>query len=202
MAEILKTDYNSVEAARKALLQGEVIAFPTETVYGIGVLYGNEQGMEKIQSIKGRDTEKPFQLLIPCAEYAQRYALTDNKYVQAFMDKFWPGPLTLVLPTVAGGTCGLRVPVSKWLCVLMRRLDSGITASSANYTGEVEPLTVTEISTQLGSSLGMIIDGGKSFVGKASTVVAVSEEGELEVFREGVVTQYEMYRVVEEIRNS
>lgn len=202
MVEILRTDYNSLAVAEKALLQGQVIAFPTETVYGIGVLHGNEEGLSRIQQIKGRDAKKPFQVLIPDIRYAARYASADNKFAQAFMESFWPGALTLVLPAADGTTCGLRVPVSKWLCMLMRRLDCGLIASSANYSGENDAVTVQEISKQLGSSLGLIIDGGKSYVGKPSTVVAVDEDGKLEVFREGAITQYEMYRVIEKVRNS
>ena len=187
MVDILRADYRSIKIAAKALLDGEVIAFPTETVYGIGVSYGNSKGIEKLRLMKGRDADKPFQILIPNISYVARYANCDNEKTEALMHAFWPGAMTLVLPDINGETCGLRIPDNKWLRVLMLEIGCGIIATSANISGEKPATNAEEIDEALGIDLGLIIDGNNTVLGEGSSVVGIDKDGELEIFRQGAI---------------
>ncbi len=195
MVEILRADYRSLKTACDALLDGKVIAFPTETVYGLGVLQGNDTGVEMLRKIKGREQEKPFQILIPTVAYAEKYAQCDDSGAQALMHAFWPGPLTLVLPDHNGGTSGLRIPNNKWLRVLMLELKGALIATSANFATETPANSVDKISDKLKNELAVIIDGGKSEIGQGSTVAGISDKGEIEVFRHGSITAEELNKV-------
>ncbi len=195
MVDILRADYRSLKPACDALLDGKVIAFPTETVYGLGVLHGSDSGIELLRKIKGREQEKPFQILIPTVAYAEKYAQCTDSGAQALMNTFWPGPLTLILPDHNGGTSGLRIPNNKWLRVLMLELKCALIATSANFATETPANSVTEISEKLKSELALIIDDGKSEIGQGSTVAGISDKGEIEVFRHGSITAEELNKV-------
>ncbi len=187
MTDILKADYRSLKPACDALLNGGVIAFPTETVYGIGVIADNPGALEALRQLKGREAEKPFQILIPRTSWASKYANTEHPGAQRLMQAFWPGPLTLVLPTADGNTNGLRVPDNKWLHLLMLEIGCGIVATSANIAGGMPANSATEIDKDLGSKIELIIDDGIAAVGEGSSVAGIAETGELEIFRHGAI---------------
>lgn len=189
MAEILKADYRSLKAACTALQEGKVIAFPTETVYGIGVMHGNKEGIELLRKIKGREQDKPFQILIPNTGYASKYVNTDHPRAEVLMNSFWPGPLTLVMEDLDGGTSGLRVPNNKWLRVLMFELGCGLVATSANISGDEPAISAESINESLGEDLSLIIDGGEAAIGESSTVAAITLDGNLEIYREGALPE-------------
>ena len=203
MAEILKADYRSINKACDILLAGKMIAFPTETVYGIGVLTDNPSALEDMRRLKGREPDKPFQILIPSIHYAYRYASWDNPGAEALMNAFWPGPLTLVLPGTAdvGGTSGLRVPANKWLRVLMFELKCGLFATSANPAGETPATSPETISKSISENIGLIIDGGESQIGEGSTVVGITDSEELEIFRHGAIPKSKLQAVYQKNSN-
>lgn len=185
MARIVTADEATLPAAAAELRAGGVLAFPTETVYGIGTLRGNAAGMEQMRRIKGRDAEKPFQILIPAPEYAEKCAEV-SPLARRLIERFFPGPLTLVLPDGTGGTAGIRMPQNDWLLRLMKLLDCALVATSANRSGEPPATTASMAETALGEDLALIIDGGPSKVGAASTVAQLCGD-KIKILRAGVI---------------
>ena len=202
MAEILRADYRSIKPACDALLAGKMIAFPTETVYGLGVLTDKPAAAEDMRRLKGREQDKPFQILIPSIRYAYRYATWDNPGAEALMRTFWPGPLTLILPGIdgTGATSGLRIPADKWIRVLMLELKCGLFATSANHSGDKPATSAASISKNISDNIGLIIENGNSEIGEGSTVAGISDSGELEIFRHGAITEAELQAVYQQNR--
>ena len=183
------SDTTSLAAARAVLLNGGVLVFPTETVYGMGVLFGDARAEEKLRRLKGRDAAKPFQVLVPDAAAAEKAAVL-TPAARRVLAKFWPGALTAVLPARANPamTIGLRAPDHPWLQALLRTLPAGITATSANLAGEPPARTAAEAEAAVGGLVELVLDGGPSALGRASTVAGLVND-ELKIFREGAVTE-------------
>ena len=185
--------------ARETLPRGGVVAFPTETVYGLGALYGDAAAAQRLRAIKGRDAAKPFQVLVAGVAAAERLARL-TPAARRVLETFWPGPLTLVLPALADGaggansadarpaTIGLRAPDHPWLQSLLQTLPTGLTATSANLAGEPPATDAAAALAALGGQVDLFIDGGPSAIGQASTVAALVE-GELKILRPGSITE-------------
>lgn len=191
--KIISADDAAIPQAIEVFNNDGVVAFATETVYGIGVRHGSVVGADRMREIKGRDADKPFQVLLPSSDLVSRYALIDNDFAVKLMEKFWPGPLTLVLPTESSESVGLRVPESEWLCTLMKEMDSAITATSANYSAQPAAVTAEEVCASIGEDVDLIIDGGPCRVAEASSVVGVGEGG-IKIFREGAIKEEELLK--------
>lgn len=151
------------------LKSGGVIAFPTETVYGIGALIGSRKGINKIFKLKKRPRNKPLQILVPSLAEARKIAKF-NPAALALARKEWPGPLTLVLPALKGKkTIGVRVPDHPLTLNLLRKTGP-LAATSANESGRKPALTAIDVIAAL-PDLDLVIDGGKAKLGKASRVI-------------------------------
>ena len=183
MSQILKIDSNAASAqARKVLLQGGVIAFPTDTFYGLGVDPFNWEAVERIFTVKGRDKNKPLLLLISTREQLKTLVKEITPAHSALIQKFWPGPLTLlfephsVIPkNVSAGRIGIRQPGNPMTRNLISALSQPITAPSANLSGEEPPVTAEQVQQSLGDQLDLILDGGTCQGGKPSTLVDTLE---------------------------
>jgi len=173
---------NDIRTAVALLRTGETVAFPTETVYGLGADATNPLGIEKIFRIKGRPADHP--LIVHIGDVAQLDLWADaiSGTVWKLADRFWPGPLTLILPRqkgvlreITGGqnTIGVRVPDHPVAIALLKTFGSGIAAPSANRFGRVSPTTAQHVREELGSSVGMILDGGPCRVGVESTILSL-----------------------------
>ena len=184
----------AINWAAALIRSGGVIAFPTDTVYGIGVSAFHENAIEKIYQVKGRSTLKAIPILLGDPENAEQITPPLSAAVKGLTEEFWPGALTLVLPllpTLPGNlsptpTIGLRVPDHKFTRALLRATGP-LAATSANLSGEPSALTAAEVLAQLGSRVDLILDGGPSPGGKASTVVDCTSD-EPVVLREGPFT--------------
>lgn len=179
-----------------ALQQGKVVAFPTDTVYGLGVDASNRVAVERLYEVKGRDRNQPLQVLVSSLEQAQRIAEFSPKAL-VVAKHFWPGALTMVLPrkssalvteAVSGDrqTIGLRWPDADHLIELLQELGKPIAASSANRGGEAPLTTAREIAAQL--PVACVLEAVESLSGQASTVVEIRDE-ELKILREGSISQ-------------
>ncbi|MCX5751562.1 MAG: L-threonylcarbamoyladenylate synthase [Candidatus Saganbacteria bacterium] len=161
----------SIETAKKALSQGSIIAFPTETVYGIGIDFKNAEAIKKIYQLKGREFNKPLQILI--ADFEQLKNLIEPQKCELI--KYWPGPLTLIFYKKDGtGKVGIRMPNYPLLQKLLKETGP-IAATSANLSGQPDALTADEVA-RIFPDIDLILDGGKATIGIASTVVDVTEE--------------------------
>jgi L-threonylcarbamoyladenylate synthase len=180
-----------------ALAQGDVVAIPTETVYGLAVLPTRE-GVEKLLAAKQRSAEKGIQLLIDSMEQATQIAVVTDT-ARRLADAFWPGGLTIVVsrrpdvevPEALGGgrpTIGLRMPDHEVPRALARSLGP-IAASSANVSGEPDATTAQRVAETLGDEVALILDDGPVRGGTASTVVDCTDTaGSVRVLREGAIS--------------
>ena len=192
-----------VQAAAEILRKGGVVAIPTDTLYGLAASPFIPAAVERIFRIKGRPENAPIPLLIAASQDLHRYAVDVPEVAMALAEAFWPGGLTMVLAratsipdAVSGGrdTVGLRVPDSVVARGLADELGSPITGTSANVSGTPGIATAEEVESELGSKVDMVIDGGAAPVGKASTVLDLSNERP-RLLREGAVSKAEIEAV-------
>ena len=185
MSQILKVESN-IEAvsshARKVLLQGGVIAFPTDTFYGLGVDPFNQSAVDRIFKIKGRKKNKPLLLLISSRALLKTLVKDITPAHYLLMQGFWPGPLTLLFEprsviskNLSAGRIGIRQPGNSMTRDLISFIGQPITAPSANIEGEVPPTTAKQVDQSLGKSLDLIIDGGTCPGGEPSTIIDLKE---------------------------
>ena len=176
-----------IEKAAKALIDGHLVAFPTETVYGLGADATNEKAVSRIYSVKGRPTDHPLIVHISSINQLEKWAIDIQKYAIKLARDFWPGPMTLILKRsavakdyITGGqsNVGLRVPHQPIALALLAEFEKngglGIAAPSANRFGAVSPTTANDVSEELQTYLNMqdlILDGGQCSVGLESTII-------------------------------
>jgi L-threonylcarbamoyladenylate synthase len=193
-----------VSRAAELLRTGELVAFPTETVYGLGADARNPQSVAKIFAAKGRPADHPLIVHLPDASHLDRWAVDIPETAHKLAAAFWPGPLTLILkrqPSVSdaitGGqdTVGLRVPNHPLALQLLREFDGGVAAPSANRFGRVSPTTAAHVREELGDAVALILDGGPCAVGIESTILDLSGR-EARVLRPGMLDSEAMARVL------
>ena len=169
-----------IPQAIEILRAGGLVAFPTETVYGLGADATNASAVQHIFTAKGRPGTNPLIVHVADAERARRYAAIWPEAAQILSQTFWPGPLTLVLPkqsnivdevTAGRGTVGLRAPDHPLTLELLRRWDGPLAGPSANRSNHVSPTTAEHVRQELGDAVEMILDGGPCRVGIESTVL-------------------------------
>lgn len=197
--EILPTSTaEAIAQAIEALQRGELVAFPTDTVYGVGALAFNGQAVESIYAAKDRPAEKAIPILIGDREDLEKVAGTIPDAARQLAARFWPGPLTILVPkrldlpeaVSATATVGVRVPDHEVARALLRRAGP-LAVTSANISGSRSPVTAEEVYEQLGGRISLIIDGGKTPGGIPSTLVDCTAS-ELKVLREGPLSLAEL----------
>ena len=198
--EFVKIDYEKplapqLEGAAKILAEGGLVAFPTETVYGLGGNALNADAAKHIYAAKGRPSDNPLIVHIAKPSDAEKYAITSDLY-EKLAKAFMPGPLTVVLPkrdivplSVTGGldTVGIRCPGNPVARELIRLAGVPIAAPSANLSGRPSPTTAAHCVDDLDGRVDCIIDGGESEVGLESTIVKIMGDS-LTVLRPGAIT--------------
>ena len=185
---------NNLEQAAELLKQGELIAFPTETVYGLGAMVENETAVKKVYQAKGRPSDNPLIVHLAQAEDIYQYIDHYPVYLPQIMETFWPGPLTIVLPlkdqvfshSVTGGlaTCAFRVPASSLARELIK-MTGPLVAPSANTSGRPSPTTANHVYHDLQGKIAGVLDGGSARVGVESTVIDLSDGQEIFILRPG-----------------
>lgn len=189
-----------IERAVQLLKQGELVAFPTETVYGLGADASNPAAVAKIFAAKGRPADHPVIVHLPDIAHLDRWARDISPAARAVAEKYWPGPLTLILKRhpdvpdiVTGGqdTVGLRIPNHPLALELLHAFDGGIAAPSANKFGRISPTTAQHVRDDLGDEVALILDGGPCQVGIESTIVDMSSE-RTTVLRPGMLAGFDI----------
>ncbi len=188
-----------------ALLRaGELLAFPTETVYGLGADARNAQAVAKIFAAKGRPANHPLIVHLPDASHLAQWAREVPVEATQLARAFWPGPLTLILKradgvsnSVTGGqdTVGLRVPKHPLALELLQAFGSGIAAPSANRYGRISATTAAHVQEELGDAVSLILDGGPCEVGIESTILDLSR-GRAVILRPGAVRADDIAHVI------
>ena len=175
-------DEIGIEAA-KIIARGGVIAFRTDTFYGLGADPLNQAAVRKVRALKDRDDSKPILILLSDFNEADRFITEQSEVFTKVAARFWPGPLTLIgvahpeLPaelTAGTGTIGVRLPADEALRELVRVCGGALTATSANVTGQPPACTAAEVRNYFPSGLDLIIDGGEVIVTQASAVLDLS----------------------------
>jgi L-threonylcarbamoyladenylate synthase len=201
---ISKCTADTISNAARALIDGHLVAFPTETVYGLGADATNEKAVSRIYSVKGRPSDHPLIVHISSINKLDQWATDIPDYAIKLAREFWPGPMTLILPRsdlakdfVTGGqnNVGLRVPDQPIALALLRKFDAsggqGIAAPSANRFGAVSPTSAEAVTDELGDFLGqgdLILNGGSCQIGIESTIIDCTDTGP-RILRPGAVTE-------------
>lgn len=200
---IRQDDPGCVDEAVRLLWQGELICYPTDTVYGVGATATNDAAVKRLYAVKGRPLDKPMPLLIADAADAHLYAdLTP--LARSLMGRFWPGGLTLIMRKAEGfdslalageRKVGLRVPDQRVVREIIRGLREPIIGTSANRAGARPPASAQEAAFQLGEMVSLVIDGGASRLRQESTVLDTTTDPP-KVLREGVVSREELREAI------
>lgn len=189
-----KLTEKDIEISAKVLRNGEILAFPTETVYGVGVIFDNEAAFKKLVNLKKRPPNKPFQLMCSSLEQALKYVEAGPKAL-AIMKEFLPGELTVLvhskpgLPeqvTLGTGVVGIRVPASDFVQKMIAKVGKPCLVTSANRSGEPTSTKYEEVLKVFDGEIGGIVKGECTSL-VASTVVDVTSENEIKLIREGPV---------------
>jgi L-threonylcarbamoyladenylate synthase len=193
MSVVCRADRASIVRAARLLRDGSLVAFPTETVYGLGADASNPAAVRRIFEAKGRPADHPVIVHVADFDAAERWSSSMPDEARALAAAFWPGPLTLIVPraahvgdTVTGGqtSVGLRAPSHPVARALLAEFGNGIAAPSANRFGLVSPTTAQHVADDLGDAVDLILDGGACEVGIESTIVAFTPAGPM-VLRPG-----------------
>ena len=199
MSFISKCDATVIQGASQALSQGNLIAFPTETVYGLGADATNPDAVKRIYEVKGRPSDHPLIVHIASLDQMDQWAIDIPEYAITLARDFWPGPMTLVLKRstkakdfITGGqdTVALRVPAHPIALSLLQEFKEGIAAPSANRFGSVSPTTAEAVEQELKDYLSpqdLILDGGQCLVGVESTIIDCTKQTPF-ILRPGAIT--------------
>ncbi len=197
-------DATDMDRAAAVLRAGGLVAFPTETVYGLGADARNVDAVARIFAVKGRPTDHPLIVHLGDARQLAEWARDVPQSALQLAEAFWPGPLTLVLPRLAGvpdavtgglDTVALRVPGHPVALALLAAFGGGLAAPSANGYGRVSPTSAGDVVEELGDAVDMVLDGGRCAVGIESTIVDLSSDPP-RVLRPGPITERDLQRVL------
>jgi len=184
---VLKPTRPGLTRAAQLIRGGGVIAFPTDTVYGLGAAADDEVATKRVYRIKGRPVGMPLILMVAAESQLEGWVHIDSR-TEAIIRRWWPGPLTLILHAMGGGTLGVRIPKHKVALDLLRAAGPLMT-TSANLHGKDPAMTAEEAGALPG--LAAVLDGGKAPGGTASTVLDLTGP-EAHVLREGAISTPEL----------
>ena len=193
----------SIDLAIRYLNDDLLIGLPTETVYGLAALASRPKAIAKIFQVKARPTNHP--LILHLANYRQleKWAQDVPSYVQVLCEKFWPGPLTVILQrttkvcdeiTGARETVAIRIPNNQVALTLLKKLDDGLVAPSANRFGKVSPTSAKHVVDDLGDDVSLVLDGGDCEIGVESTILDCTRSMP-QILRSGAITKDELESV-------
>lgn len=184
--KLLPFDEPNVAVAAETLKAGGVVIVPTETVYGVACHPDFPEALERIRKMKGRDRDKPFQLLASSVEAVWVDGAARSPAAEQAAAN-WPGALTLVLPTSKGHSEGYRVPDLPLLQRLIALCDGLLRCTSVNLSGEPPAKDAREAASVLGEAVDLVLDGGPARLGVASTVASLGADGAVTILRQGSV---------------
>jgi L-threonylcarbamoyladenylate synthase len=209
MPEILKVSADNseesvLESAAAIVARGGVIAYPTETFYGLGADATNEQAVKRIYEIKGRNFINPISIIIGRPENLYPLVHRVSSAAQKLIQAFWPGALTIifkasdgVLPVLTAGTgkIGVRVSASNVAQLIAQKLGHPLTATSANLSGKPECSQASEVAKQIGNKIDAIVDFGPTIGDKVSTIIDVTCDPP-EILREGIIIRQSIENIL------
>lgn len=195
---LLTASSDTIRRALEILRAGGLVAFPTDTVYGVGALAFDGKAVESIYTAKDRPLEKAIPILIGDMDDLDKVAISIPSITLKLASRFWPGPLTILVPKKpelpesisATSTIGVRMPDHEIARALLRAAGP-MAVTSANISSQANPTTAEEVFAQLGGRIELIIDGGKTPGGMPSTLVDCTGD-EIKVLREGPISEEDL----------
>ncbi len=188
-------DYALIKEAAQVLSDGGIVALPTETVYGLGGRADNKAAVDKLYTIKKRPADKPFSFALGRLEDAVRdYFDVFPPFGYRLIERFWPGPLTIIYYAPKDEKIGVRIPAHPVTNEILRALNKAVYLPSANISGEKEAVSAAQVEKTLGGKIDLIVDGGKCDFGRPSTVVDLTEKP-FKTLREGVIPEGEIAKI-------
>jgi L-threonylcarbamoyladenylate synthase len=196
VVDAVNPDEDTLARAAALLREGGLVAFPTETFYGLGAAAGDRVAVRRVFDVKGRSDDKPLLVLVDSIAMAESLTGEMSPRARELMTRHWPGPLTLVLRARAGlppeltagtGTIGVRLSPHPVAQRLIRAVGGPVTAPSANREGAAPPTTAAEVLRIFDGAIDLVLDGGTTPGGPASSVVDVTAEAP-RVLRQGAVS--------------
>jgi L-threonylcarbamoyladenylate synthase len=198
---------DAIRRAAETLASGGLVAFPTDTVYGLAASIDRADAVARLYTAKGRPLDRPIPVLVSSREQVGRLASTVDRRAEPLMEHFWPGALTIVLPAAGWlpgevvrdtGQVGVRMPDHPQALAIIAAAGGALATTSANRSGEPEAATAAEVRTTLGEAVDLIIDGGPA--GRVpSTVVSVVGD-RLHLLRQGAIGLDQIRRIVPDLR--
>lgn len=196
---------HELDQAAQLIQQGEIVAFPTDTVYGLGADATNDAAVKKIFEAKGRPSNRPVSVLIADYKDIEKYAVDVSEAVFKLAEKFWPGPLTIILkngglfaPSVTPGieSVGLRMPDNPIAIDFIRKSKTPLATPSANTTGRPSPTIAEHVLEDLSGKISAVIDGGETSFGIESTVLDFSNPNHPVLLRPGNISKAQIEKVI------
>ena len=202
--DLKEKDFTKLEEPAQIIKNGGIVVFPTETVYGIGANALNAEEVKKIYEIKKRPLSKPITLLVNSIDMIERVAKDITPFEYAIIKKFFPGPLTIILQkkdvvpdivTSGGSTVGIRMPANEIALELINRAGVPLATPSANISDKPSKTNIKDVMSDFPEGVDCFIDGGKSKIGVASTIVQVID-GVPHILRQGTITEEQINKLI------
>ncbi len=201
---MVRATQTEIEGAVETLRAGELVAFPTETVYGLGANAADPVAVARIFELKGRPADHPVIVHLDNPRYLHRWVASMPAVAEELAARFWPGPLTLILPkaddvnaVVTGGqdSIGIRIPSHPMAQQLLTAFGGGIAAPSANRYGRLSPTRPEHVREEFGDAVGVVLDGGESPIGLESTIVSCLDNV-ARLLRPGFITRSQLEKAI------
>ena len=187
----------NIKLAADALLSGKIVAFPTETVYGLGVCSDNSAAIDNLYNVKQRSKDKRLSIMIAkpveVTKHVKQIPLIAKKLISAF----WPGPLTIILELDDKSTVGLRNPDNRVIRDLINAVEIPIASTSANISGMAPAIDAQQVITNFSDKIDIVLDGGPAEAGSPSTIIKICDET-FEIIRHGVIEKERLNRCLNE----
>jgi L-threonylcarbamoyladenylate synthase len=188
-----RPDAAAIARAARAIKDGLLVAFPTETVYGLAANLLNRKALDRLYEVKKRFRGKPFTVHIADVKTIRDMGCAIPKKAKAAMDRFWPGPLTIILKSKDGRKIGFRMPANKVALDLIRASEVPVVAPSANVSGKTPPTNARSVLKDFDGTIDILIDSGPTEVGVESTVVDLTVTPPV-ILREGAIKRVALMR--------
>lgn len=204
----LSSSENDLEIASLLLKSGEVVGVPTETVYGLAADATNEEAVAKIFEAKGRPADNPLIIHVSDLDMMKKYTEDIPTVVYRLAEKFWPGPLTMVLPkrsnvpdivTAGLDTVAVRMPSNEIIRQIIKFVEKPLAAPSANLSGSPSPTTAQHVIDDMAGRISAVVDGGSCSVGLESTVITFDGYDSVRILRPGFITPEQLRTVVDDV---
>jgi tRNA threonylcarbamoyl adenosine modification protein (Sua5/YciO/YrdC/YwlC family) len=188
-------DSSRIKEVVSTISDGGIVALPTETVYGLAAYPNKKEAVVRLYEIKKRPQDKPFTFVIDeIDKVITRYFTTLSPFGYRLIEKFWPGPLTIVYYSQNDEKIGIRVPSHIVIREVLKELDSAVYLPSANISGEKEAISASEVEAVFDDEIDLIVDSGRCLYARASTVIDLTYHP-FQILREGVVSEKEIIDV-------